>query len=81
VGEDADVEHIGVGDQQPGLAADGGAMGGGSVAVVGADGDWRLEIRDQRLKVRDLIVGQRLGREKVEPVSYTHLTLPTILRV
>ena len=51
VGEDAGVKHVGVGDQQAGLAADSRAVRGGGVAVVGAHRDWRLEIGDLGLEI------------------------------
>ena len=39
VGEDADVEHVGVGDEDAGLFADGGAVAGGGVTIIGAQGN------------------------------------------
>ena len=39
-------EDTGRGDEETGLAANSGPVGGGSIAVIGSHRDWRLEIRD-----------------------------------
>ena len=57
------------------------AVGGGDRLVVQSetvDGGAR---RDQRDVVREVVEVGVPGGERVPPVSYTHLTLPTILRV
>jgi len=66
VGEDAGVEHVGIGDHYVTLAADGlpGVVRG--VAVVGVGLDVCLEIADEDVDLVHLILGQGLGGKNIE---------------
>ena len=61
--------HVGVGEDDVGLAAVPGALGGRSVAVVGGEPDAAQGWSRQRLKRPQLILGQGLGGEKIERVD------------
>ncbi len=64
VGQDADVEHVGVGEHDVGFAADLGARLLGRIAVIDRGPDTlRQPEAGQRPR---LILGQRLGRIEVE---------------
>ena len=60
VGQDPDVEHVGVGDHQVGLAADRGPLLAGGVAVVDRGPDDAVQA--EPLERARLVLGQRLGR-------------------
>ena len=66
VGQDAGVEHVGVGDDDVAGLADGPAGGGRGVAVVGERLDVGADRFDQSVKLGLLVLGERLGREEVE---------------
>ena len=69
VGEQRGVEHVGVGEHQPTLLADGAPLTPGSVAIVHARLDRSGQLRQRLQQPQDsleLVLGQRLGREQVQ---------------
>ena len=66
VGEDAGVEHVGVGDDDVAGLADGASGGGRGVAVVGERLDVGADLFDQSVQLGLLVLGERLGGEEVE---------------
>ncbi len=66
VGEDAAVEHVGVGQDDVPLGPDGPPCVLRSVAVVGEDPDLRRDELRDIVELRPLVLGEGLGREKVD---------------
>ncbi len=66
VRQDAAVEHVGVGHHQMAARADGFARVLRCVSVVGERPDVGADVGNQRVQLRELILGQRLGREEIE---------------
>ena len=60
MGQDPDVEHVGVGDHEVGLAPDRGPLLAGRVAVV--DRGAEVAVQPEPLERARLILRQRLGR-------------------
>ena len=42
---------------------------------------WHLQVMDDTIQVKDPLIGYHGGSSTKNPVSYTHLTLPTIYSV
>ena len=76
VGQDAGVEHVGVGDEDAAGGAHGRALAARRVAVVGVDGHGQPGGGDERGRLRLLVVGQGLGREEVEGAGVGLLQQP-----
>ena len=66
VGQDALVQHVGVGDDHVGAGADGLAGVAGRVPVVGEGADVHAQRLDERVHLRELVLGEGLGREEVQ---------------
>ena len=66
VGEDPGVEHVGVRDDDVPLPADRLAGVVGGVPVVGVGLDVGLHLADQAVDLVHLVLGEGLGRKKVE---------------
>jgi len=69
VGQDARVEHVGIGQQDARLLAEPGAAALGRVAVVGRGqriDDSRARGIDQGAPFAELVLGQRLGRVEIK---------------
>jgi len=66
MGQDALVQHVGVGDHDVRLAADGLARVLRGVAVVGEGGDVLAESLDGGVELGELILREGLGGEEVE---------------
>ncbi len=67
VGEDAAVQHVGIGEEDVGLVAEGAALGLRGVAVVGAAVEAEaLDAVAVTLEGLELILGEGLGGEEVE---------------
>jgi len=66
VGQDANVEHVGVGQEDVGLAAQPGAGRLRSVAVVDAKASGAQLLAGQLLQAAELVLGQGLGRKEVQ---------------
>jgi hypothetical protein len=66
VGQDAGVEHVGVGEQQPRRLADAAALRRRRVAVIRGDGGRLVKLRGEAIQLRQLVVRQRLGGKEVE---------------
>ena len=65
VGEKADMEHIRVAEDEPGLLSNEGAGRGRRIAIVGGDGD-RIFGSQKLAQGSLLIVGQGFGRKKIK---------------
>ena len=72
--QDAAVQHVRIGEDQAGIFAQGGAMGGGRVAIVGGNlrlvnwwiGRWGSDLGSQRMELSKLILGQGFGGKKIQ---------------
>ena len=62
--QNAQVQHIGIGNDDARLVADGGAVTLRRVAVVGTQRERRLQRADPLFQRRDLIMRERLGGEE-----------------
>jgi len=69
VGQDAEVEHVGVCEEDVGLAAQPGAGRLGCVAVVDAKAGGTQLIMGQLVQAAELVLGEGLGGEEVEGTS------------
>ena len=69
VGQDSGVEHVGIGDQDAALLPYFAALALRSVAVVAVDSKGQTAVGNQGFRFGLLVVGQRLGREKVESTA------------
>ena len=66
VGENAHVEHVGVGEHDASVASDLSSDPRGGIAVVGVGPDLRACSVQPAIQLIQLIVGQSLGGEEVE---------------
>ena len=66
VGQDAVVEHVGIGEDARRTLAHLAPFGGGRVAVVGGDEPFYAQSRREPPKLVQLVVRERLGWEEVE---------------
>ena len=66
VRQDAGVQHVGIGEDQVALFADGFARVAGRVAVVGEDAEAVVEARVEVVQFGELVLREGFGREKID---------------
>ena len=66
MGQNALMQHVGVGHHHVSRLANGRACGGGGVPVVGIGLDLRAHGIDHGIQLRGLVAGQGLGGEKIQ---------------
>jgi len=64
--QDAGVQHIRVGNQDPGGAANGRPGRGWGIAIIGMHDRRALQIHHRGAQFGELIIGQRLGGEEIQ---------------
>ena len=65
-GQDAGMEHVGIGDEHAAGRANRSALAARRVAIIGVHRQRQLRLGDERGRFRFLVMGQRLGREEVQ---------------
>ncbi len=69
IGQDSGVKHVRIGQQQPCVLANSGAVLAGGIAVVDGNRDMVL-VRQELFERLCLILGERLGGEQIQRARF-----------